>query len=525
MRKMPIGIQSFEDLRSNDYVYVDKTSYVFKLVSEGKSYFLGRPRRFGKSLLLSTLKAYFQGQKELFEGLAIEKLEKEWVEYPVLHIDITGENFKIPGSVIAGLDDILKPLEEKWNPAPNGNSPSARFLDVIRYAYEQTGKKVVVLIDEYDKPLLETIEDEQLNGLHRDDLRAFYGTLKKADQYLKFVLLTGVTKFSQVSVFSDLNQLFDISMNRNYAGMCGISYQELTDAFVPELTELAESNGMTYEETVAEMKKKYDGYHFCNNSVGIFNPFSVLSTFINGDFRYYWFKTGTPTFLLKLIQDSNFDVLQFQNGIKISTQSIDDYRVGSDNPVPILYQSGYLTIKGYEALTQRYLLGFPNEEVEFGFLRELLPYYTKQPGASNGFSVADFIEDLNASNIYSFMTRLKAFFANIPYELNDRTERHYQVVFYLIFTLMGQFTKAEVHSAKGRADAVVELPDAIYVFEFKLLKDGNGDTAEAALKQIDDKGYMIPYTASGRRLMKVGIQFDADERNIQEWKVVEEQEE
>jgi hypothetical protein len=323
-------------------------------------------------------------------------------------------------------------------------------------------------------------------------------------------------------VFSDLNQLRDISMDIGFAGICGISYNELVGTFAPELNELAKINNIPYDEAVAEMEKRYDGYHFCENSEGIFNPFSVLSTFANesGRLSYYWFKTGTPTFLIRLLKETEFDILQFQEGIGIPAQAIDDYRVGSKNPVPLLYQSGYLTIKGYSSQFDEYILGFPNEEVEYGFLKELLPAYYPDVPDAKGFNAANFVKDLQAGDIDSFMNRLKAFFADIPYELNDKTERHYQVVFYLIFTLMGQFTQAELHSAAGRADAVVTLSDSIYVFEFKLLKDGAGDTAKDALKQIDDKGYMIPFTASGRKCFKVGVQFDAEKRNISDWIVV-----
>jgi hypothetical protein len=516
---MPIGIQSFEKLRTEGYIYVDKTAYVYKLANEGNTYFLGRPRRFGKSLLLSTLKAYFLGQKELFEGLAIEKLETDWIKYPVFHIDLNVTNYGNIEDLENGLDANLRRFEKEWGEDARDISPPQRFYGLIQRACEKTGKKVVVLVDEYDKPLLAHIEEEKISTEMRDKLKGFYGVLKSADQWLQFVLLTGVTKFSKVSVFSDLNQLHDISMELKYSEICGITRKELIDTFPIELEELAVRHKISYDEAVSEMVRLYDGYHFSADSEGVLNPFSVLNTLgsSNAIFSYYWFKTGTPTFLIRLLQEANFDLLEFAEGVRAQRESIDDYRVGGNNPVPILYQSGYLTIKGYDPLFEDFILGFPNEEVKYGFLNELLPAYFPDAPDSNGVAAANFVRDLMAGDMDSFMTRLKAFFAGIPYELNDKTERHYQVVFYLIFTLMGQFVHVEEHSTKGRADAVVVLDDAVYVFEFKLLKDGNGDTAADAIKQIDDKGYMAPYTASGRKLIKVGVQFNAEERNIGEW--------
>jgi hypothetical protein len=335
--------------------------------------------------------------------------------------------------------------------------------------------------------------------------------LKSADRWLRFVLLTGVTKFSKVSVFSDLNMLRDISMSARYAGICGISAKELEDNFAPELEALAEHNGMTYDEALAEMRKRYDGYHFREDSEGMFNPFSVLNTLAEQKFAYYWFETGTPTFLVELMKRDHFDPLRFTEKISVSARSIRDYRAENDNPVPLLYQSGYLTIKDYE--NDRYVLDFPNEEVRYGFLEELLPYYTYRPRGQDFF--ADyFAEDLRAGNVNGFMGRMRPFFANIPYELSDQTERHYQLVFYLVFTLLGQYARAEVRSAKGRADAVVETKDAVYIFEFKL----NG-TAEEALRQIDEKGYAVPYEAGSRKVVKIGAEFDKDERNIGRWLV------
>jgi hypothetical protein len=512
-RKLPIGIQDFEKLRTSGFVYVDKTAYVYQLAYESAPYFLGRPRRFGKSLLLSTLKAYFLGKKELFEGLAIATLEKDWVEYPVFHLDMNLESYTGLASLESALDGNLRPLEAKWGRDSGDKSVSMRFSGLIRRAYEQTGRRVVVLIDEYDKPLINTMENPEVHDDIRKALKGFYGVLKSADACLRFVMLTGVTKFSQVSIFSDLNHLNDISLDKRYAGICGISESELTSEFEPELHALANETRKTYEETLAEMAKRYDGYHFSEKSEGMYNPFSVLNTFSSMAFRDYWFRTGTPTFLINLLKREDFDIRNLEGDVMIDARSIADYRTENDNPIPILYQSGYLTIKSYDENFDEYLLGFPNGEVEYGFLNELLPAYAPRDMRGD-FSAAKFVRDLLAGNVDSFMTRLRAFFADIPYELNDKTERHYQTVFYLVFKLMGQFVDAEQRSSAGRADAVVTTADTVYVFEFKL--SGNA-TAEDALKQIDDKGYLIPFTAGSRKIVKIGAEFNAEERTLSRW--------
>jgi hypothetical protein len=393
MRDMPIGIQDFEKLRLEEFVYVDKTAWVYQLARKSCSYFLGRPRRFGKSLLLSTFKAYFLGKKELFESiggqppLAIAGLENDWIEYPVFHIDLNVENYTSLAALDSGLDANLRPLEELWGRDPEETTSSTRFLGLIRRASERSRKKVVVLIDEYDKPLLQTMEDQQPQEEIRRGLKAFYGVLKTADPWLRFVLLTGVTKFSQISVFSDLNQLRDISMEDEYAGICGISASELINTFGPELHALAEKNNLTYDQAVLEMQKRYNGYHFSKDSEGIFNPFSVLNTLAKREFAYYWFQTGTPTFLVKALKQVNFNVPALSEGVRIPAQSVNDYRANGGDPAPILYQSGYLTIKSYDSQFDEYSMGFPNEEVKYGFLRELIPFYMPQPLDNQGLFV------------------------------------------------------------------------------------------------------------------------------------------
>ena len=512
LRKLPIGIQTFEDIRRDNYLYVDKTAFVWRIANTGKPYFLSRPRRFGKSLLLSTFEAYFKGKKELFEGLAIEQMEKEWRQFPVLHLDLNAKKYETPEDLNAMLNQHLEKWESQYGDEKKDRSPEERFSYVISRASEQAGCGVVVLVDEYDKPLLQTLCNIPLMEEYRQTLKAFYGVLKSSDRYLRFVFLTGVTKFAQVSVFSDLNQLNDISMKPQYATICGITMQELTHTFAPEIQQLAEHNGLTQEEALQKMKISYDGYHFCEFAEGVFNPFSVLNLFDGYKFSNYWFQTGTPTFLVELLKKSEYDLRTLIDGVEASASSFTEYRIDANNPIPLIYQSGYLTIKDYSSRFGNYLLEFPNDEVRYGFIDFLIPYYTSVVDDERGFYIGKFILELENGDYDSFLTLLQAFFADFPYELNDKSERHYQVVFYLVFKLMGQFTDVEIRSARGRADAVVKTPAYIYIFEFKL----NG-TAEEALQQIDDKGYLIPYQADGHKLIKIGVEFSATERNISRW--------
>ena len=510
MRKLPIGIQTFEEIRKENYLYVDKTAMVYQLANVGKPYFLSRPRRFGKSLLISTFEAYFQGRKDLFEGLAIEKLETEWKEYPVFHLDLNAEKYDSKEALEQVLSRNLSLWEDRWGKDAAEDTLASRFAGVLRRTYEQTGKQAVVLIDEYDKPLLQAILDEPLLEEYRRTLKAFYGVLKSADRYLRFVFLTGVTKFAQVSVFSDLNQLNDISMDYAYNSLCGITKEELSSNFVPEIKNLGEFLGLTFEEIVDRLEKQYDGYHFCEDTtVGLFNPFSVLNALQKLKLGNYWFQTGTPTYLVDLLKQSDYDLRLLINGIETTNSAFSEYRAEANNPLPMIYQSGYLTIKHYDKEVDLYTLKFPNDEVCYGFLNFLVPYYTNVSDDETGFHIAKFIRELRSGDIEAFMERLKVFFAGMPYELSENTERHYQAIFYVVFTLMGQFVETEVRSARGRADAVVKTKDFIFIFEFKL----NG-TAEEALKQIDEKGYLIPYTLDGRKLVKVGVNFSKEKRNI-----------
>ena len=514
-RKLPIGIQSFEKLRTEGYLYVDKTELVYRLVKLGKPYFLSRPRRFGKSLLLSTLEAYFLGKKELFEGLAIAELEQDWFTYQVLQVDLIAEKYDTKESHVILLESQHESWESTYGVTEINRSCSIRFMTVIRRAYEQTGRRVVVLIDEYDKPMLRSFDNPELQYEFRETLMAFYTVLKDADAYLQFVFITGVTKFAQMGIFSNLNQLQDISLHPAYTTLCGMTRAEIEAVFAPELQSLACANGLTYEETMEKLTRRYDGYHFnYRNWEGMFNPFSVLNALAKSRFGDYWFASGTPTFLVEILKKTNFDLREL-DGIEVSSASLSDDRANISNPVPMIYQSGYLTIKSFDQRFRTYTLGFPNEEVKYGFLNFVAPFYTPVASTDTTFYIGKFVHELETGETEAFLTRLSCFFADFPYELNEKTERHYQVVFYLVFKLMGQFTQAEVRTAIGRADAVVKTADYIYVFEFKLT-----GTAEDALKQIDEKGYLLPYTVDGRRLVKVGVSFDAAKRNLGEWLIV-----
>ena len=515
-RKLPIGIQTFEKLREENYLYVDKTAMLYQIACNSTPYFLSRPRRFGKSLLLSTFEAYFRGRKELFRGLAIEKLETEWEQYPVLHLDLNARKYETPADLIAMLNQYLEKWEAEYGTERQDRNPEERFAYVIEQACIQTGKQVVVLVDEYDKPLLQALLDETLLNEYRRILKAFYGVLKSSDRYLRFVFLTGVTKFAQVSVFSDLNQLNDISMKKPYAEICGITQTELLQVFRPELEKLALQMECTLEEVVEQMRRQYDGYRFHPESVGMFNPFSVLNAFDAVELGNYWFQTGTLTYLVNLLKESDYDLRLLVDGVEVTSSAFSEYRAEVNNPLPMIYQSGYLTIKDYDKEVGLYTLGFPNDEVRYGFLNFLIPYYTRVTDDETGFHIAKFMRDLRAGDVDAFMERLQVFFAGIPYELSDNTERHYQAIFYVVFALLGRLIETEVRSARGRADAVIKTKDIVYVFEFKL----NG-SAEEALRQIDEKGYLIPYSLDGRRLVKVGVNFSKETRNVDRY-IVEE---
>ena len=513
-RRFPIGIQNFEDLRNNNCVYIDKTELIYKMTHSDKVYFLSRPRRFGKSLLVSTLEAYFQGKKHLFEGLAMERLETEWTEYPVLHMDFSGSKYTDAESLKVNLDVQISRWEALYGYNEKERTFSSRFEGVIQRAYEKTGKQVVVLVDEYDSPLLDTNSEPALQKELRNIVRDFFSPLKKNGQYLRFLLLTGISKFSQLSIFSELNNLQNISMRDEYSALCGITEKELLTDLQPDIQRMAEANNETYEEACTHLKKQYDGYHFSKNSEDIYNPFSLFNALNAKKYKNYWFSTGTPTFLIELLQNVQFDV-RMMDGMTAMDDQFDAPTEVITDPIPVLYQSGYLTIKSFDPMFKIYTLAYPNSEVRYAFTEALLPRYVHRFPRENTFYIVSFLQDLMKGDIESCLERTRSFFASIPHDLENKTEKHYQTIFYLLFRLMGQYVDVEVKSAIGRADVVLKLSDAIYVFEFKY--DG---TPDEALAQIDSKQYAIPYQSDGRRIVKIGVNFDSATRTIGEWKIV-----
>ena len=509
----PVGIQNFEKLRKEGYYYVDKTELVYKLVKTGQYYFLSRPRRFGKSLLVSTLDAYFKGRKELFAGLAMEGLEQDWAEHPVLHLDLNAQKYEAPEHLDNILNNALCKWEKLYGSSPSETSLSLRFQGVVERAAEQAGRNVVVLVDEYDKPMLQAIGNEALQAEYRSTLKAFYGVLKSCDQYLRFALLTGVTKFSKVSIFSDLNNLMDISMDDRFASICGITEEELRCDFQEDIRELGEANGMTAEDAARSLKAWFDGYHFSKTGADIYNPFSLLNTFARREFGSYWFETGTPTFLVEVLKRNKYDLHRLTEEMA-TADSLNGIDTMERDPVPLLYQSGYLTLKGYDREFGVYYLGFPNKEVEEGFVKFLLPFYATIHSGSSAFEITNFVKDVRSGDIEGFMRRLQGFFADTPYELARDLELHYQNVLFIVFKLLGFYTRAEYHTSQGRVDLVVQTDKYIYVMEFKL--EG---TAEEALRQINEKQYALPFTADPRRLYKIGVNFSAALRGIEKWVV------
>ena len=511
LKNLPIGIQDFESLINDGYLYVDKTALMYRLVSTGRYYFLSRPRRFGKSLLISTLKAYFLGKKDLFKGLAVEQLEQKWTVHPVLHLDLNTDNYDSK----AALDDRIALSLDNWEKLYGRNelekSFGARFEGVIQRAYEKTGERVVILVDEYDKPLLQAIGDDKLQDTFRTTLKSFYGALKSKDDCIKFAMLTGVTKFGKVSVFSDLNNLKDISLDNRYYNLCGIDEGELHGVFEPYVQRLADSQNITLDKAYSELKRNYDGYHFSKNMVGMYNPFSLLNAFDSLEIGNYWFETGTPSYLVELMQDQDMKLWNITKKL-VSSDVLNSVDIATTEPISVIFQSGYLTIKGYKNEYDGYLLGFPNEEVKRGFLRYLIPRYTSVRPSDTAFEIESFVEEVRGGDISGFMKRLKSFFANTPYDLIKDTENHYQNVLFILCNLCGLYTKAEFHTSDGRVDMTIETPDYVYVFEFKY----NG-TAEEAMSQIKEKNYAQPFLASGKKIALIGANFSGETRNIEKY--------
>ena len=512
--KYPIGIQSFEKIRTEGFAYIDKTTQIYNLATYGTHYFLSRPRRFGKSLLLSTMKAYFQGKKELFDGLAIAELEKEWKSYPVLHIDLNAEKYNTPEALDSTLNRLLLEWEKLYGTGAGEDTLSNRFHGVIaRAAMQSENKKVVILVDEYDKPLLEAIGKPELQEDYRQTLKAFYSNIKSCDEYIRFAFLTGVTKFSHLSVFSGLNNLIDITMLPQYAEICGISEAELHRDFDESVNDLATANSMTKEQCYARLKKEYDGYHFYPNSEGMYNPFSLLNTLAFGVFKHYWFATGTPSFLVEVLQrvdyPKEFDYpLDRLTSEDVDAQTLDSVDMLFRDPIPLFFQSGYLTIKDYSPEFRSYRLGFPNEEVEEGFAQFMTAYYYNGYMGSN-FSVRNFVQEVERGEVESFLNRLQAFYADGDYQLTGKLEVYFQNSLLMLFKLMGFYVQVERHTSRGRMDVTIQTRDYIYILELKVDK-----TAEEALQQIEDKQYAAPFAADPRKLFKIGVCFSSTDKGI-----------
>ncbi len=518
-KRYPIGVQTFRNIIEGGYLYIDKTGLVHDLTEDYQYVFLSRPRRFGKSLLSSTIHSYFAGEKELFEGLEAGRLKTEWTRHPVFHFDMSTAKHLDEEQLLRTLSYKLADYETTFGKDSNISEDdiNARFERLIKVAVEKTGEKAVIIIDEYDAPLLDVMNDSERLTPMRQIMRNFYSPIKSLDPYLRFVFITGINKFAQLSIFSELNNLQNISMMPKYSAICGISQSELERDMSESVHILAEKQGISYEEALGQLKYNYDGYHFCHESEDIYNPFSLIKCLDAQDFGSYWFETGTPTFLLERLQKSGFDETKLDKMTEIAQSDFDISPELTEDIVPMLYQTGYLTIKGYDKEDHSYTLGYPNKEVREGFLRGLLANYKSAEGMSASF-VLRFNKALKNGDIDNALERLQSFMAGIPYDLENKTEKHYQTIIYLVFSLLGYYTQAEVKSAVGRADAVCWTKDRIYVFEFKV--DGS---AEDALRQIDEKGYLIPYKFDGEKLrrVKVGVNISTATRTLDSWKVTE----
>jgi len=532
-RRMPLGTQDFEKLRNFRALYVDKTQYIEKLTSIGNVFFLSRPHRFGKSLFLSTLKAYFEGKKELFDGLYIAKVEAElarqqkrepWEARPVLYFDLNAKNYKNSDTLPNSLSAQLLDFEQLYNVERTENDPENRFIKLIKTLYRETGKRVVILVDEYDKPLLETIENEELNQANRATLRAFYEVIKQCDGAIHFALLTGITKFSKTTLFSSVNNLKDITLQDHFAAICGFTEQELTDNFAPEIEALATAQKSSVEKTLETLKKKYDGYCFASSGEHVYNPFSLLNVLANSSYGYYWFETATPTYLVNYIKRKQEFIPEFDKDLNIGVNAVQDFRYNDDDAiVPLLFQSGYLTIKKYLTSANLLRLGYPNEEVRFGFLEELIPHYSSRLTRTNiEPTIWDLYEWLNSGNLVDTMKLVEEVLAgilygNIPNNETGRPlrEQYYQSVLYAVFRLLGLHAQSEVVCASGRIDMIVSTRKHIYLFEFKVTTEGS---AEDAIAQIKERGYLKKIRATKRPIHLVGVSFDEKSRNVKEWK-------
>ena len=510
----PIGIQNFEKLREGGYTYIDKTAQIYKLATSGTYYFLSRPRRFGKSLLISTMDAYFSGKKDLFKGLAMEQLEKDWIEYPVLHLDLNTGRYIKPEDLDVVLDQHLNNWEARYGVVRKYDDSSARMNDIIDAAFSKTGRKVVILIDEYDKPIVNNLDNESLADYYRKTLQGFYSVLKAKDGQIKFGFLTGVSKIGKLSVFSSLNNLRDISMDTDYYDICGISEEELHKYFDNSVFELAQANQFTVEECYNKLKYKYDGYHFCEDSTGMYNPFSLLSTFCSNKFRDYWFETGTPTLLVNVMKKTSFDVTTLSDNVVVSVEDLSGMQDIINRPIPLFFQTGYLTIKDYDKEFNIYTLGFPNDEVKNGFLKFIFSYYVPVNPAEGNTTTYRLATALRSGKPDNFMRTLEALFANTTYQIQGDSEKNFQYAMYIIMELLGEYVQAERSTSNGRIDLLLQTKDYIYIVELKI-----DNTADAALQQIEEKGYAKPFVSDPRKIFKIGVSFSTANRRIEEWKV------
>lgn len=511
----PIGIQTFSKIRNGNFLYVDKTEYVYKMTRPGSPYvFLSRPRRFGKSLLTSTLHCYFEGRKELFKGLAIEKLEKEWTQYPVLHFDMSTAKHMTKATLLSELERKLTKYEKIYGRAGEDKEVNQRLEGLIHRAYEQTGKEVVLLVDEYDAPLLDVVhEDEHLNEL-RNIMRNFYSPLKACDPYLRFVFLTGITKFSQMSIFSEFNNINNISMDEEYAAICGITQEEMEQHMQPGIQRIADVKGTTYEDALHQLKTNYDGYHFTIPSPDIYNPFSLLCALDKAKIGSYWFASGTPTYLIEILKKYNYTPIRLDEECEAMAGDFDAPITRFTKIIPLLYQSGYITIKSYDPMFGSYTLGIPNREVRLGLMKSLIPYYLTSETQLTSSYVLKMARALNKGDINGMLVVLQSFLSSIPYASNTHYEGHYQQVLYIIFSLIGEFVDVEIRTPNGRIDMVLRTATHLYVMELKLNKD-----AATAMNQINLKEYDKRFALCGLPIVKVGINFDSDKHTITDWQI------
>ena len=512
--KYPIGIQTFEEIRNEKYLYVDKTGLIYNLVNRNKYVFLGRPRRFGKSLLISTLQAYFEGRKELFEGLAIAELEKEWRRHPVIRIDLSGESYEHPDKILKRLNLILSRYEDVYGNSQDETTPAARFGGIIRRAEEKTGQKVVILVDEYDKPMVDNIHNESLIEDFKTELRGFYSVIKESDAHIRFAMLTGVTKFAHVSIFSGLNNLNDVSLEPACNALCGISESEFHRYFRESVRQFSQTTKKPEDEVYKLFKKNYDGYHFAKRGEDIYNPFSILKAFFKNDFGKYWFASGTPSLLINLLKRYDYPLRGIE-GAQLSELQLSDLSRPERNYHALFYQTGYLTIKGYNEESDKYILGMPNEEVRSAFWECLYDQYIlDRTDEFDTFSIEEFINDVKTGRPDEFMDRLQSLIAQLSPGVERKKEIHFQNILQIIFTMLGFRMQSEITFATGRADMIVQTPDYVYVMEFKI----NG-SPEDAIRQILEKNYAVPFKSDPRTVYLIGASFNTETNQLESYQL------